>query len=607
MTTPNDPVLEQLRAAVAAGKLLDSSLKNILPWLAQPRYAPYRDELLQRIAGEQWPELNDLFWTVIPFGTAGRRGRMDRLGSNAINDITIGDSAQGLAVYLRRLYGPAAAIRVAIAYDTRHNSRHFAELCAEILAAAEFTVLFFHDPRATPELAYTVRARQCHAGLVISASHNPPSDNAVKVFWSNGGQIYPPDDARLIREVMAVTETRRMPLAEAVAAGRVVDVQEAMDREYQAAVLQQAVPGPRDLKVLYSPLHGVGLSSVLPVLQADGFDVAVYAPHATPDGDFPNVPQHIANPESPAVFNALIDDARRTGADLVIASDPDADRLGVATPLLLDGPAESRPWSTLTGNQIAVMLADFLLDRLQTQGKLTPQHFIIKTLVTTDMLARVAEHYGVTCFGDVPTGFKWISHRIDQAGADRFVFGCEEAHGYLAGTHIRDKDGAVAAMLLAELAAELKQAGQNLHDRLLQLYRRHGLHWEKTVTLTLPGAAGAQRREEIMHQLRQHPPQSLAGLRVSVVRDYYGHPPGFDAAGSTEPAINLLILDLDDGNWAAIRPSGTEPKLKFYLFAVESPEQSADLAAARMACQERMQRMEHDLLAAAERTAVMEE
>jgi phosphomannomutase len=547
-----------LNEAVAAGNLTPSAAANLRIWLTEPRYADYAPQLLEHFNAAKWKELDDAFWTIIPFGTAGRRGRMYPIGPNAINERTIGESAQGLADYIAAC-GLAASqpLACAIAYDTRHRSRQFAELCAEIMAANGFIVHFLDGHRATPELSYTVRALKCTCGIMVSASHNPPSDNAVKMFWSTGGQLKPPHDLGVIEHVMRVETIRRIPFADAVRSGKVTFCQQQMDAGYHAAVLAQGFAGPRELKILYSPLHGVGLTSVLPVLQADGFtDVEVFELHAEPSGDFPNVPGNIANPENPAVFTAPMERAKQIGADIVLASDPDADRLGVAAPLVFGAAAE---WKTFNGNQIAVLLAEYLLSRRQTAGTLSPSHYLIKTVVTTDMLCRQAEAYGIQCFGNVLTGFKWIGGLIDEVGPEGFVFGTEEAHGYLAGTYARDKDGAVAAMLMAELAAARKAEGRTLHEELDRLYRKYGLHVERQVAMTLPGADGMIQMQAMMYRLRTSPPQMLAGAAVTNVRDYLTRTDG--------PQTDLLVFETaEPGLYAAVRPSGTEPKIKFYLF-----------------------------------------
>jgi len=599
--------LESLEKAKTAELISAQSAANIRLWLAKPQYAEYAPLVLEHIASAKWAQLEDAFWTTIPFGTAGRRGRMYSIGTNAINDRTIGESAQGLADYVKLQVGSeqwavGSELRCAIAYDTRHRSRHFAELCAEIMVAAEFDVLMFDGFRATPELSFTVRERGCACGIMISASHNPPADNAIKVFWSTSGQLKEPHDRGVIACVERVTQIRRTPFADAVAAGRVRYCQDEMDGRYQAAVLRQASAGPRDLKILYSPLHGVGLTSVLPVLRADGFtQIEIYPLHAAPDGDFPNVPGNIANPENRGVFDALIDYARGSGADIVIASDPDADRIGCAAPLTNGEGAE---WSTLTGNQIGAVLADMLLRRLQASGQLTPEHYVIKTLVTSDMACRIADHFGIRPVGDVLTGFKWIGSKIDEIGAQKFMFGFEEAHGYLAGTYARDKDAAVAAMLLAELAAECKSQGSTLHEQLDQLFLKYGCHLERTISHTLPGADGLAKMQHTMQRLRTRPPAELGGMKIAVIRDYLARQAttldgNIVSPITGVPASDLLIFDLDPtGNRAAVRPSGTEPKLKFYLFAYDPPS-STDLPETKQRLNERLNRLEGDLLAAA--------
>ena len=327
--------LQKLDAAVAAGQVTPDAAASIRVWLTERRHALYAAEVERQIDAGLWKELDDAFWTIIPFGTGGRRGKMYPIGSNTINDRTIGESAQGVADYVRDFVAANRAagdgLRCAVAYDTRHQSRHFAELCSEIMAAAGFKVYFLDGFRSTPELSFAVRHCRCDCGLMITASHNPPSDNAVKVYWSTGGQILPPHDAGIIDRVMNVGEIRRMPFVEGLAGEQIVYCQTEVDAAYIAAVQSQAIPRPRSLKILYSPLHGVGGSSVLPVLLADGFtEVEVFGPHADANGDFPNVPGHVANPENPAIFDAIIERGKEISADLIMATDPDADRLGCA-------------------------------------------------------------------------------------------------------------------------------------------------------------------------------------------------------------------------------------------------------------------------------------
>ncbi|MEM7314418.1 MAG: phospho-sugar mutase, partial [Planctomycetota bacterium] len=372
--------LQELATAHAAGKITASAVENITNWLNQSRYADYAPQVINHIAESRWQELDDAFWTIIPFGTGGRRGKMYPIGSNAINDRTIGESAQGLAEYVKS-QNESGELACAIAYDTRHRSIEFSRLCAEVMVANGFTVYYLDEHRSTPELSFMVRLKNCSCGIMVTASHNPPSDNAVKAYWSTGGQILPPHDKGVIDRVMSADAIQRSDFDEAVAAGKIVLCKEEVDPAFIAELKGQSFPGPRDLKVIYSPLHGVGSTAVVPALEADGFtDVEVYGPHAEPNGDFPNVPGHVSNPENAAVFDSIIERAREVGADLILATDPDCDRLGCASPITSDS---SGAWRTYNGNQIGVLLTDYVLEQRKKSGAISPEHFLVKTLVTT--------------------------------------------------------------------------------------------------------------------------------------------------------------------------------------------------------------------------------
>lgn len=578
--------LEQVRLAQQRGDLTDGAVANLTEWLTQVAYAEYREACLEHIDQQRWQQLDDVFWTVIPFGTGGRRGRMYPIGSNAINDLTIGQSAQGLADYIlgqSDTGNGSSPLRCAIAYDTRHRSRHFAELCASIMVASGFEVIFLDHYRATPQLSYAVRRFECTCGIMVTASHNPPSDNAVKIYWSTGGQVLPPHDAGIIQRVMGCQRIARVDFAQALADGRVRIVTEQCDRDFAEQVLRFSWPGSRDLKIVFSPLHGVGSLAVLPVLAAAGFDqVLEYPRHAELSGDFPNVPGHVSNPENTAVFDDPIAYARQENAELILATDPDADRMGCAAPLEGD---PSRPWRTLNGNQIGALLTDFVLDQMQQQGRLTPASYVIKTLVTTELTRRIAESYGVACEGNLHVGFKWIAGKMDERGAEQFVFGTEESHGYLIGQFVRDKDAVGACLLMSQLAAQLKSRGSNLHHRLEQLQQLHGCHLENQLNVQMEGSEGMSQMQRVMTAFRQHPPTELAGMRVRSVRDYQAlteRDPAQAGVQSLEAApTNMVILDLDPpGNYVAIRPSGTEPKVKFYFFGYLPPQESQSVPTA---------------------------
>lgn len=597
--TDNDRLIALIQAiedAQTEGQLSASSVDNIRRWLTSRSYADYFNDLAQHIDDQNWRQLEDVFYMVIPFGTGGRRGTMYPIGTNAINDRTIGESAQGLANYLRsmNLTGP---LRCAIAYDTRHNSIHFSRLCSSIMVAAGFQVFLLDDYRSTPELSFLVRNKHCHCGIMVTASHNPPSDNAVKVYWNTGGQILPPHDKNIIDEVGRVDEIKQVDFETAVATGKITVVTDETDAAYLNAVVEQRFEGPRDLKVIYSPLHGVGEVSVAAALKRDGFEsVEIFQPHRERSGDFPNVPGHVSNPENTAVFDKPIEHAQDTGGELILATDPDCDRMGCAAPLTLDS---SGPWGTFNGNQIGSLLADFILEQRARCGRASVDDYVIKTLVTTDMIRRIAESYGVHTHTDLLVGFKWICGRMDDVGPQNFAFGTEESHGYLVGQYVRDKDGAVACMLMAELVAKLKSEGMSLHEKLESLYWQHGYHAERLLNLKMTGARGMQRMVDLMATMRSDPPTSLGGVDVQRIRDYQ-HGTVKVVGGQTlpldGPTGNLIFLDLAEaGNTIAVRPSGTEPKVKFYMFGHMAPERIPDMDTVRDQVQRRLDQIEVDL------------
>jgi len=590
---------DRVQQAVAAGKLTPAAAKNIGAWLTEPRYADYAAETAAHIDDEKWKALDDAFWTVIPFGTGGRRGRMYPIGSNAINERTIGESAQGLATYVKQHAASGQELACAIGYDTRHRSRQFAELCAEVMVANGFRVYFLDGVRSTPEVSFAVRYKHCVCGIMVTASHNPPSDNAVKAYWAGGVQVLPPHDKGVIDEVMACETIARTPFAEGLASGKVVNCQIEVDAAYLGAAQTQSFAGPRDLKIIYSPLHGVGAVSVLPLLDRVGFkDVELFALHAQPDGDFPNVPGHVSNPENAVVFDSMIARAKETGAELILATDPDADRVGAAAPLTKGG-----EWKTLTGNQIGVLLVDYVLERRKAAGTLSPVDYVVKTLVTTDMIRRVADDYGMRTIGDLQVGFKYIGRTIDEQGPAGFLIGAEESHGYLVGTHARDKDANVAVMLLAELAARAKAEGKTLHERLDSLFWQHGCHVERLLNQSLPGSEGMATMRKLMDKFRTSPPQTLGGLKVCQSRDFLNLSIKM-ADGTTHDLSaesgDMVVLDFEKaGNFVAVRPSGTEPKVKYYMFAFEPAEQLHNLEDTKAELNARLSAIEKDLLALA--------
>jgi phosphoglucomutase len=595
-----EQALELANEAAAHQRITPSALANLKIWLTENRYQSYQPQIVEHIQSGNWQKLDDVFWTVIPFGTGGRRGRMYAFGSNAINERTIGESAQGLATYVIEAIGhpqDGERLRCAIAYDTRHRSREFAELCASVMVANGFDVYFLDEYRATPQLSYAVRARNCHCGIMVTASHNPPSDNAVKVYWSTGGQVLPPHDKAIIDRVMNVDAIKKVDFQQALADGNVKICTAEIDAEYLAAASKYAWPGPRNIKIVYSPLHGVGAFAVMPLLAKAGFaNCEVYSRHAEPSGDFPNVPGHVSNPENAAVFDEIIIHAKKTGGDIILATDPDCDRMGCAAPLT---PDINGPWATINGNQLGVLLADYVCAQMKSQGLLTSKSYIIKTLVTTELARRAAEFYGVGCEGNLHVGFKWIAGVMDTVGPNDFVFGTEESHGYLIGQYARDKDGAVACLLMSLLAADLKSKNKSLHQRLDELEAQHGCHQESLVNVQMEGSEGMLLMKKLMEAFRTAPPKQLGGINVAQVRDYKSLTI-LKADGSKEKldssAADMVMLDLEEsGNYFAVRPSGTEPKVKFYMFTYLPADQSKDLPVARAKLNARLAALEKDI------------
>jgi phosphoglucomutase/phosphomannomutase len=523
------------------------------------------------------------------------------VGTNVLNDRTIAESARGLADYLKSKKSDRARRSCVIAHDSRHHSAEFAELCARVLAAAGFKAILVSEPRSTPLLSCAVRHLECDAGIVITASHNPPAYNGFKCYGRSGGQVVPPDDHGIIKCVEAVSDSEipEKPLAAALADGSVERALEELDAAYIGAVVGESVSDARDLSIVYTPLHGVGESSVARVLAAAGFErVHILASQRTPDGDFPNVPNHVANPEYPKTLEAAIAQAKKRGADLVIASDPDADRIGVGLPVGRDVHGD---WTTLDGNQIGTLLSAFVMEECAARGKLKGDEFLVTTLVSSQMPRALADRRGVRTEDNLLVGFKWIGARIDQVGPAGFLFAFEESHGYLKGTHARDKDAAVGALLFAELAATVRRRGQTVLEYLDDLYLAVGHHGDRLISKTYEGRDGVETIKAIIEAFRQRPPRQFGGLRVTDVYDYERHEiraldrsePGRPLP---EPCGDMLIFHTElPGIRFAARPSGTEPKIKFYLFARTNVAARDGLPTAKAATKRQLDQMTRDL------------
>ncbi|NLA42796.1 phospho-sugar mutase [Candidatus Saccharibacteria bacterium] len=546
------------------GNVSEQAEANIVKWLTQSKYADYADELSQMIQESRWQELEDAFFKDIEFGTGGRRGTTG-VGSNRINRVTIGESAQALCRYAASIDDQAPQKGVVIACDTRLSSDELSRFTAQVCAANGFKVYIFDRFRATPELSFAVRHLGASVGVVISASHNPPADNGFKAYWSDGSQIVPPHDHGVINEASHGGDIQSVGYDEALHSGKIEIISDEVDQAYIQAVVDESMTQYRDVSIIYSPLHGAGQASVLPVLQKAGFeDINTVSQQMVPDGSFPTIPSGKPNPEEKSANDMAVQKMIDERADIAITNDPDADRIGV---VVRQG---SRP-IYLNGNQSAALVADFVLHHMSEKG-LTSNHYIAKTIVTTDLLNALARSYGINIYDNMLIGFKYIGELIrnKENTNEKFVLGGEESYGLLKGTYARDKDGAVGALLLAEYAAELKSRHMTLFDRLMNLFCEHGIYSETLVNIQLPGSDGFNKMQSIMQNLRQSPPKVLAGYEVSAVQDYQSLQRRDIHANEIEEIDcikgDVLVFELGESRRrVTVRPSGTEPKLKLYI------------------------------------------
>lgn len=556
--------VERLSGAVRSRTdLSDTTKAAVEQWLSDPAFETFHEEIAELVESEQWPKLEEAFYTQLTVGTGGIRGRVG-LGTNRVNLRTIGEAAQALSRFIAEFGDEYKRAGVVVGHETRLLSREFATLCCEVFAANGITSYLLDGLRATPEISFAVRHLKTAAGVQITASHNPRTDNGFKFYWSDGGQVVPPHDARFMQLVKEVSEIRRMPFERALAEGLVSIVGADVDREYLTAVRTLSVDKSRSATIVFSPIHGAGSTNVLPVLRAEGFDVTVVPEQAEPNEEFPTAVGDLINPEFREVMELPIRLAERLGADLAICSDPDADRIGVAARRSLD----STEVEFLTGNQVGVALTQYILERRQARGALAPNHLVIETCVTTTLIADIAESFGLTPLTDLYVGYKFIAQEIAKlADPTDFVFSAEESLGYLAGTFVRDKDAAIAALLVAEMASWLKDQGMTVPQYLDSVYRRLGYYKNLQYLVELPGKSGRKIMEQVMLHLRASTPKALGGQPVVSIVDR------LDPAASAPGAYNMggaadmlsFVLSDDGKTRVTVRPSGTEPKLKYYI------------------------------------------
>lgn len=595
MTATLTDLIAHVDAAVAQDSIKPATAGHLKRWLSEPQFAKYAPAISADVQAGKWKELEACFWEEIEFGTGGRRGPMAAFGSATINERTIAESANGLAEYFKKSTGRTSG-RAVISHDSRNRSREFAELTACVFAAHGLKVFLFDDIRATPELSFAVLHLKCDVGVMISASHNPPADNGFKAYWSHGGQVTSPHDKGIVDCVLKSKDIAIPDFKSLVASGQIELIGEQVDAVYIDSLRKLSLSSNRSLNAIYSPLHGVGETSVYRLLQSVGFkDISIFEPQRKPDGNFPNVPKQLPNPESPKVFEPIIPEANSRGVDVILASDPDADRIAF---MVRD--KASRQFVPLSGNQQGTLIADYVIRKRQRAraggagdtrytGPLTSEHYVVETLVTTQMTAAIAKAANLKVVDDLLVGFKYIGETMDAVGVDKFVFGTEESLGYLAGDYARDKDAAIAALYLCELAAELAAEGLSLLDRLNQLYSQHGYYAERQRNDYAYGPSGKELILGLMEAFRKSPPTELGGVKLTAVHDYSKHeirslPGNSKTADLPQPSGNLVIFfgtHEDCRIRFAVRPSGTEPKIKFYLFAEPHGPAGNDVAGAK--------------------------
>ena len=582
-----------------------SAVAHLKDWLDHDKFASlldgesrdYQPLVEWMISGEKFNLVLDSFYQVMPFGTGGRRGPVG-IGPNRINPYTIASSVQGHVEYLRRRFPDESDLKVVVAYDVRRysdlrqhypadvpnpvlglSSKDFAHIAAAVYCAAGVLVYMLPDDLddylSTPELSFLIRQLDAHGGLNVSASHNHPDDNGGKFYNSRGGQEIPPYDEEMVKIVKTITDVKSMPYEKALESGLIRPISDLHRQAYVDLNLSLRLRSePGGAKIVYTPLHGAGRNTVGRCLQAAGFEegkqfftVEAQRPYR---GDFANVKFRTPNPEVPESMELAIEQAKQVGADLVLATDPDADRIGAAVPWEDD-------FVFVNGNELAVILTRYRLESLRRVGKLPETPLIIKTQVTTELMAGIAESFGAQVIGDLLVGFKYVADILDhlersgqfdrvKARLEDFVLAAEESHGLLVTSEVRDKDAAGAAIVLAELASELKEQNSSLHRYLIDTYKRYGYHRTLLRSTIMQGAAGTAAIAKIQQELRANPPASMGGLRVASVADYWDEGVfGPFKSGTDRSSRNLLTITLEGGLRTTIRPSGTEPKNKVYI------------------------------------------
>lgn len=550
----------------------DTIQKNVNEWLL----GAYDDDTknsIRKMQSEDPNELADAFYRNLEFGTGGLRGIMG-IGTNRMNKYTVGMATQGFSNYLKKQVD--GEIRIAIAHDSRNNSRFFAEITASVFAANGCKVFLFEALRPTPELSFAIRHLKCSAGVVCTASHNPKEYNGYKAYWNDGAQLVPPHDKNVIKEVEAIASVDDVKWSgnesNIEIIGKTID-EAYLNMVKELSVYPDICAQQHDLKIVYTPIHGTGIMMVPDALRVFGFDhVHVVEEQRKPDGNFPTV--IYPNPEETETMSIGLKKAKELDADILVGTDPDADRVGVGVK------DHHGNWVLLNGNQTALLAFTYMIEARKQKGIAAPNDMVIKTIVTTDMIDDVAKANGINCY-NVLTGFKWIAELIrEKEATENYVIGGEESFGLMIGKGVRDKDAVSAVAIMCEMAAVEKSKGRTLYDKLIDLYLQYGFYLEDLVSITKKGMNGVQEIADMMNGFRQSPPIALDGVKVVRVMDYEAHTDKDLVSGKTEtislPKSNVLQFLLEDGSRISARPSGTEPKIKFYFSVKSNLENRSD-------------------------------
>ena len=542
---------------------MEQTIQNQIDQWLNGNYDEATKSEIRRLMRENPEELRDAFYKDLEFGTGGLRGIMG-VGCNRMNRYTVANATQGLANFLKMNF-PNEPIKVVVAYDSRNNSRQFADITADVLSANGIFCYLFDSLRPTPELSFAVRHLHCHAGVVITASHNPKEYNGYKAYWQDGGQLVPPYDHQVIDEVTKVTQSREIKLT------RNPELVKFINKEVDTPYLEriaalslnpQAIQQAKNFKIVYTPLHGTGITMVPKALEMYGFkNVHIVAEQSTPDGNFPTVVS--PNPEEKTALTIALQQAEELGADLILATDPDADRVAIAAR------NNHGKMELLNGNMTGSLLMHYLLSQWKAHNKLTGKEFMVKTIVTTELIKDMATHYDVECY-DVLTGFKYIAEKIKELeGKKLFIGGGEESCGYLVGDFVRDKDSVSSCCMIAEMAATCYNEGKTLFDLLADIYRQYGFYKEDLLSITKKGISGKEEINAMMEKFRTNPPKEINGSPVIKINDFKLRK-AHDLLKGSESALTLPVSDVlqfftADGSKITVRPSGTEPKIKFYF------------------------------------------